>query len=356
MTTSTITTSTTTAVVAHGAGDLRVEQIPVREPGPGDTVVGVDYGGICGSDLHYWRHGAVGQSVLRAPMVLGHEVVGTVQRAAADGSGPAAGSAVAVHPASLVPCDVRYPPDRPNLSPGVRYLGSAATYPHTDGAFAASVVLPAGMLRALPPGLDLRAAALAEPAAVAWHGVAQADAIAGRRVLVTGCGPIGALVIAVARRAGAAEIVATDLHARPLEIARAVGATRVLSATDADAIAAVDADVVIESSGSPRGLASAIAGATRGGTVVMLGLLPAGDQPVAVASAITRELRLVGSFRFADEIDDVLHAMADGSLQVEPVVTHVFDAEDALPAFAVAADASTSGKVLLAFSDRAHSR
>jgi L-idonate 5-dehydrogenase len=341
--------TTTIAVVAHAANDLRVERIAVRSPEPGEAVVRVTYGGICGSDLHYWRHGAVGESILRAPMILGHEVVGTVERAAADGTGPAEGAPVAVHPATREHTDVRFPEDSPNLSPGVRYLGSAARFPHTEGAFAGEVVLPATMLRELPAGLDLRVAALAEPAGVAWHAVAQAGDLRGKRVLVVGSGPIGALAVAVASRAGAAEIVAVDLHDKPLEIATAVGATRTLEAADAAAIGAVDADVVIESSGNHRGLASAIAGATRGGTVVMVGLLPSGDQPVPIASAITRELRLVGSFRFNDEIDAVIAALADGSLVIDPIVTHVFPVDEALEAFAVATDASVSGKVLLAF-------
>ncbi|WP_416979708.1 zinc-binding dehydrogenase [Streptomyces sp. T028] len=350
------TPSTTTAVVAHGVDDVRVEQIAVRPPCPGEAVVAVAYGGICGSDLHYWRHGAVGESVLRAPMVLGHEVVGTVLRAAADGTGPAAGTHVTVHPARHEHSDVRFPDDRPNLSPGIRYLGSAARFPHTEGAFAAEVVLPATMLRALPAETDLRVAALAEPAAVAWHAVAHAGNLHGKRVLVVGCGPIGALAVAAARRAGAAEIVAVDLHGKPLDIASAVGATQTLRATDTEAIAAVDADVVIESSGNHRGLASAISGATRGGTVVMVGLLPNGDQPVPIAQAITRELRLVGSFRFNDEIDEVIAAISDGSLPIGPIVTHTFPVGDALEALAVASDASISGKVLLSFLDAAESR
>jgi L-idonate 5-dehydrogenase len=168
-------------------------------------------------------------------------------------------------------------------------------------------------------------------------------------VLVIGCGPIGALAVAVAKLFGAAEIVAVDLHDKPLEIATAVGATRTLKATDTKEIAAVDADVVIESSGNHRGLAAAITGATRGGTVVMVGLLPTGDQPVPIAPAITRELRLLGSFRFNTEIDEVITAIADGSLAIAPIVTHVFPIAQTLEAFAVAADASLSGKVLLAF-------
>ena len=186
-------TSTTTAVVAHGPDDVRVERIAVRRPESHEAVVAVAYGGICGSDLHYWRHGAVGESILRAPMVLGHEVVGTVARAAADGTGPTVGPRVAVHPATFESTGVRFPPDRPNLSPGVRYLGSAARFPHTEGAFAREVVLPAAMLRELPAGIDLRLAALAEPAAVAWHAVSQAGDLYGKRVLVIGSGPIGAL-------------------------------------------------------------------------------------------------------------------------------------------------------------------
>ncbi len=348
-----MTTATNTitgpGVVVHGVGDLRIEVIEHSAPQAHEAVVDIAYGGICGSDLHYWLHGAAGESILRAPLVLGHEVVGTVVQAAADGSGPAAGTNVAVHPASPGGTGVRYPADRPNLSPGCTYLGSAARVPHTQGAFSRFSVLPARMLRRLPDGLELRAAALAEPASVAWHAVAQAGDLTGKRVLVIGSGPIGSLIVAVVKRAGAAEIIAVDMHEAPLKIARAVGATDTILATDSEAIAAVEADVVLESSGNHRGLASALLGAMRGGRVVMVGLLPTGDQPVPISLAITRELQLVGSFRFNDEIDDVLAALADGSLYVDPVVTHEFPFTRALEAFDLAKDPTKSGKVLISF-------
>ncbi|MBP1134672.1 L-iditol 2-dehydrogenase/L-idonate 5-dehydrogenase [Arthrobacter sp. PvP023] len=337
------------AVVAHAAGDLRIDDVTLAAPAPDEAVVEVFYGGICGSDLHYWLHGAAGESILKAPLVLGHEISGTVVRAAADGTGPAAGTAVAVHPATPAPGAARYPADRPNLSPGCTYLGSAARYPHTDGAFSRYVNLPARMLRALPEGIDLRTAALIEPASVAWHAVSRAGDVAGKTALVIGSGPIGALAVAVLKWAGAGRIVAVDMHAKPLEIAAAVGADTVLAADDAEAIAAVEADVVIESSGNHHGLASAIQGATRGGTVVMVGLLPTGPQPVLISLAITRELELKGSFRFNDEIDDVIAALADGSLQIDPVITHEYPVEAALEAFGVARNSAESGKVLLSF-------
>jgi L-idonate 5-dehydrogenase len=143
--------------------------------------------------------------------------------------------------------------------------------------------------------------------------------------------------VAVLKRAGAAEIIAVDMFDRPLEIAAAAGATTTLKADDVEAIAAIEADVVIEASGNHRGLASAIRGAVRG------------EQPALISLAITRELELVGSFRFNDEIDEVLAALADGSLDLSAVITREFDVADALEAFGVAKNSAESGKVLLRF-------
>jgi len=328
-----------------------VENVPIAAPSWHEAVVEIAYGGICGSDLHYWSDGASGTSVLATPMLLGHEVVGVVRLAAADGSGPQVGTPVAIHPARPDAGDqgVRYPADSPNLSPAGTYLGSAAHLPHTDGAFVKYKATPTAMLRPLAASLPLRTAALIEPAAVAWHAVARAGEVVGKKVLVVGSGPIGSLVVAVLVRAGAAEIIAVDLHAEALAIAEQTGATRTLLASDTDAVDAVDADIVIESSGSRFGLASAIRAATRGGRVVLVGMPPPADQPVPVAQAIVKELSLVGSYRFNDEIDDVITALEDGSLRAGAIITHTFDVADALAAFEIARDPARSGKVLLRF-------
>jgi len=141
-------------LVAHAARDVRVEPVAVRTPGPDEAVVEVAYGGICGSDLHYWQHGAAGVSILREPMLLGHEIVGTVRRAATDGSGPTTGTPVAVHPARPHPGDgtQRYPADRPNISPAGTYLGSAAHHPHTQGGFARYLTIEPTCSVRCPPG------------------------------------------------------------------------------------------------------------------------------------------------------------------------------------------------------------
>lgn len=337
------------AVVAHGADDLRIEDLGEVSPRADEAVVMIAYGGVCGSDLHYWRHGAAGASILREPMVLGHEVSGIVGVAAADGTGPAIGTPVVVHP--LTPhgdASTPWPKDRPNLAPGSSYLGSAMHLPHTQGAFARRVALSTRMLHAVPDGLDLRTAALAEPAAVAWHGVQRAGDVHGRRVAVIGAGPIGQLVAAVAQRAGARTVTVTDLQTAPRAIAEARG-IRSIDAGDGDAIATLHADVVIESSGTVPGLAAAVSAAVRGGTVVMLGLQRAGEVPAPLATAITRELDLVGSFRFGAEFAEVVAALADGSLDVRGIISEVWPVADALEAFALAADPARTCKVLLDF-------
>jgi L-iditol 2-dehydrogenase/L-idonate 5-dehydrogenase len=336
------------ALVIHEAGDLRLDVIPEPVPAPDEAVIDVIYGGICGSDLHYWTHGAAGESVLRAPMVLGHEVVGVVRRAAADGSGPSEKTRVAVHPATPAKEVIRHPVDRPNISGG-GYLGSAARFPHRDGAFAHRVAMPTRMLRVLPDGVDLQEAALIEPASVAWHAVERIGDVTDLSALVVGCGPIGLLAIAVLRARGARHITAVDLHERPLRIARELGADVTLQQPDEADITAIDADVVIESSGSHRGLDTAIRGAARGGAVAMVGLLPSGPQPVQVALAIAKELDLLGSFRFNDEIDEVISALAAGTLRIAPVISHVKRWRSAEEAFALAADPTVSSKVLLQF-------
>jgi L-idonate 5-dehydrogenase len=197
--------------------------------------------------------------------------------------------------------------------------------------------------------LSLRDAALVEPASVAWHAVNRAGDVRNKRVLVVGCGPIGCLIVAVLKNHGAAEIIVVDTVDEPLRIATELGATRTLLATETAAIDAVDADVALESSGNYRGLASAMRGATRGGRIVLVGLQPLGEQPALISLIITRELEMVGSFRFVNEIDEVISALADGSLMVSSVVTHEFDVDDALEAFRVARDPAMSCKVLLRF-------
>ncbi|WP_030179269.1 L-idonate 5-dehydrogenase [Streptomyces sp. NRRL S-813] len=339
------------AVVIHGQGDLRVEDLPVPVPGPGQALVAVRYGGVCGSDLHYWRHGGVGDFRLKEPMVLGHEVVGTVVSYGPGATGPRPGTAVAVHPASPCGACPECAGGRRNICRDTRYLGSAARFPHVQGAFAARVTVPAEQLRPLPAGLAPRRAALAEPLSVALHALRRAGEVAGRHVLVTGAGPIGCLVVAAAKAAGAARVTVTDLLPRALRYASAVGADTVVRADDPDDDGwPPEVDVAVEASGVAAGLDTCLRLVRRGGVVVQLGMLPSGRSPFAGNLVVSREIELRGAFRFDTEFDEALRLLA-----VEPafdaLLSAVVPVGDAESAFVLAADRDRSCKVLLDFRD-----
>ncbi|WP_329314843.1 L-idonate 5-dehydrogenase [Streptomyces sp. NBC_01262] len=339
------------ACVVHKAGDLRVEAWDPGLPGPGEVLVAATLGGICDSDLHYYHRGSVGDFQVRQPMVLGHEVVGRISALGPGTDGPAAGTPVAVHPATPCGACPECARGERNVCGHARYLGSAARMPHVQGGFAQRLVVPADQVRALPPGLDPRRAVLAEPLSVALHAVRRAGEVAGRRVLVTGAGPIGALVVAALRHAGAAEVIVSDLLDAPLAVARRVGATATVRADRPDDPAWPDCvDIAIEASGSAPGLGTCLRRVRRGGTVVLLGLLPPGETGFMGNAVVTREITMRGAFRFDREFDDALSLLASG-LDVDPVISHTFPLTRAVEAFDLAGDRTRASKVLLDLDD-----
>ncbi|MEV0345907.1 L-idonate 5-dehydrogenase [Nonomuraea sp. NPDC050680] len=336
------------SAVVHGPGDLRIDERPDPEPGEGQVLLAMEWGGICGSDISYWKKGASGTAVLRHPLVLGHEVAGRIAGIGAGVSGLAVGQPVTVHPAELVG-DGRLPDrlaGRTNLYPEVRYFGSAAFDPHTDGGFSEYRVVRAAQIRPLPEGVDTERGALAEPLAVAMHAVRRAGDLRGRTVLVNGSGSIGSLVVAAAKHHGAATVIASDISTTSLAVARAMGADETVD-VGGDATLPQDVELVFEASGSPAALGSVLRATARGGTLVQVGSLPGTAVSAALGDLVTREITWIGSYRFADEIDEALRAMRDG-LDVSPIISHRFDLDRAAEALAIAADpASGSGKVML---------
>ncbi|MFE9722527.1 L-idonate 5-dehydrogenase [Streptomyces sp. NPDC005794] len=339
------------AVVVHGPGDLRVDERTRPEPGVGEVLLAMEWGGICGSDIAYWRKGASGTAALAHPLVLGHEVAGRIAALGPGVTGLGEGTPVTVHPAQLVGDGVL--PERiagrTNLYPHVRYFGSAAFTPHTDGGFSEYRTVRAEQIRPLPAGVGTEQGALAEPLAVALHAVGRVPDLRGRTVLVNGAGPIGSLVVAAARHRGAGTVIASDLSAPALAVARAMGAdeTRDLARGD---VLPQDMDVVFEASGAPAALGPVLRATARGGTLVQVGNLPGAAAPAVLGDLVTREITWIGSYRFVEEMDDALLALQEG-LDLTPLITHRFPLGRAAEALAVAADpAAGSSKVMLRLS------
>ena len=340
------------AIVAHAARDLRIEEREVPAPGPGDVLIRMERGGICGSDLHYYNHGGFGAVRLREPMVLGHEVAGRITDLGAGVTGLAPGDLVAISPSRPCFACAYCVAGQHNHCLNMRFYGSAMPFPHIQGAFREVIVADARQC-AKADGLTAGEAAMAEPLSVVLHAARRAGDLMGRQVLVTGCGPIGQLAVMVARAAGAARIVATDIAPFTLDLARRVGAdvTHDVRA-EPDALSAYTDlkgtfDVMFECSGVASALAAAIPALRPGAVVMQLGL--GGDMTLPVQAMTAKEIELRGSFRFHAEFFTAVALMQGGRLDVAPLITQTLPLADAVAAFDLASDRSRAVKVQIAF-------
>lgn len=331
------------AAVINGAHDLTVTELQDPVPGEGQILIRVSHVGICGSDLSYYSKGAIGAYQVREPLVPGHELSGTVVSDPRP-NGLAPGARVTLHPATP---GIELPglADRPNIWPESRYLGSAMTMPHQQGAMSALFAARAERIRVLPDELPLRRAALAEPLAVGLHAINLAGDLRGRRVLVSGAGPIGVL-LALACGIKGATVTVSDILPEAVDRALKLGVSAGL-VVGRDEVPQEAFDIVFEASGAAAALTVCMHALVRGGLMVQLGILPAGNQPVDVSVLTMRELRYLGSFRFNEELDEAIDMLA-AHPSLEGVVTHEFALDDVVEAFDCAADPVTSLKVLVA--------
>jgi L-idonate 5-dehydrogenase len=341
--------------VLHAARDLRLEERPLVPLGPDQVRLRFGAGGICGSDLHYYFEGRVGDFAVREPLILGHEVAGDVVEVGAEVARVRIGDRVAVNPSQ--PC-WRCPAcqaGRTNLCARMTFYGSAAVFPHVQGAFQEQLVCAEAQCHVVPRAIPHSTAAMAEPLAVCLHAVKRAGPLLGSHVLITGSGPIGALTCLAARAAGAAHITVTDIVAPPLEVARQVGADLTIDvAHEPERIEAAKADkgrvdVAIEASGSPRALLTCLECTRPGGRIVQLGMLPSGEIALPLTKITPKELELVGTFRFHEEFGEAVQALVSGRLDVSPVLSGTFAAGQRDAAFAAAADRQNHMKVQLVF-------
>lgn len=342
------------AVVIHAARDLRIDELATPDTGPHEVRVRVERGGICGSDLHYYQEGRIGTIVLEEPMVLGHEIAGIVEQVgpAVDNISP--GDRVAVSPSR--PCgSCRFCRMGQQIHClDMRFYGSAMRMPHVQGAFRESLVADARQCHVVPATLSAGEAAMAEPLAVCLHAAHRAGPLLGRRVLVTGSGPIGALCAMSVRRAGAAEIVATDVTDAPRDTMQRVGVDRFLNvAAEPDALAEYSKDkgafdVLLEASGNAQALVSAFPAVRPGGVVVQVGIGSPAVLPLSVI--VAKELELRGTFRFHEEFALAVTLLARRLVDVRPLISATMPFTEARAAFDLAGDRSRAMKVQLAFS------
>lgn len=341
----------------HGQNDLRVETVEEPVVGKGEVMVAIGAGGICGSDMHYFTDGGIGTIRVREPIIIGHEAAGTIIALGSGVTGLDIGDRVAINPSHpCLDCKFCKASDHQHCL-NMRFKGSAMFLPHEQGFFRDRLTIGAAQCYRVNDDVPMAEAALAEPLAVCRRALTRAIEIGGpldgKRVLVTGAGPIGALCTALARHFGAAEIVVTDLQDRALAVAEQVGATRTINTrTHPEGLQQYETDkgqfdLCFECSAAAPALRSAIACTRPFGTIVQVGVM--GDTAVPFNMLVSKEINLIGTHRFDSEFGEAVALINSRALTLAPIVTHSLPVDQATQAMAVALDRSQAVKVQLTF-------
>ncbi len=313
----------------HGIGDLRLAEEPMPQPAADETLLRVRAVGVCGSDLHWLAEGSIGDAQLTRPLILGHEFAGTTQ----------AGERVAVDPAiSCGACEMCLA-GNPNLCTHLRFAGHG----EQDGALREFMAWPTKCLHPLPDVLTFADGAMLEPLGVALHATDLGKLRAGMSVGVFGCGPIGLLVVQLARLSGAASVLATDRLPHRVDAAREAGAHHAFLARDGNEIDSIRSttqgrgvDVAFEVAGDQGAVEVAFSAAAPAGRVVLAGI-PADDRTSFVASVARRKgitIKMVR--RMKNTYPRAIQLVESGLIDVRSLVTQRFPLEKTAEAFALA--------------------
>jgi L-idonate 5-dehydrogenase len=344
----------TRACVLHAQEDVRIETVEVGAVGPRQVLVRIGAGGLCGSDIHYYWEGGIGTIRVSEPIIMGHEVAGTVEAVGSQVTRVSPGDRVALNPSR--PCG-KCKFCLEGLQQHcleMQYFGSAIRKPHTNGGFRDLLVAEDFQCEAVGDHVSIGEAACTEPFSVGLHAVNQAGSLLGKRVLVTGSGPIGALLIGAVRLAGAQEIVAVDLSDIPLKAAMAMGATSVINAgQEPDRLLAEYSadkgyfDVVFECTGVGAVLKQVFPVIRPRGTIVQVGV--SGGAEIPINALVGKEIKLVGTHRFHSEYAVAARLIRERRIDVSPVITATLPMERIAEAFSVVRDRSSQMKVILSF-------
>ena len=334
----------------HAKEDLRIETAPTPAVGPGEVLVQLGAGGICGSDIHYYFEGRNGSFVIREPLIPGHEASGVVAGIGQGVTRVKVGDKVAVSPSHACGrCDFCRQ-GREQLCTNMKFLGSASLFPHVQGMFQEYFVMGERQCYPATGDVSLGELAFAEPLAVALHGLARGPDLLGKSVLITGAGTIGCLMVMAARLGGAAKVTVSDVLDRPLAKAREVGADVTLRADrDGDELAKPQFDAAFEVSGNFAALKTCVAACRKGSRIVQVGTLPHEPLPFVVNELMVKELDLSGAFRWGIEFDWAVQYLQSRRVDVRPLLTGQFPLKDAVQAFELAKDKNRSTKVQVVF-------
>jgi D-xylulose reductase len=328
------------ALILHRVNELSIDDIEINEElGPDDVKIAVKTVGICGSDVHYYKHGKIGDFVVKEPMVLGHEASGVILETGSSVKGLKPGDRVCMEPG--IP-DLRSRATMLgmyNLDPDVRFWAT----PPIHGCLRETVIHPAMFTFKLPDNLGFDEGSLIEPMAIGLHAATKAGIKPGDTALVTGCGTIGLVTAMAALSAGCSRVVITDVVEEKLKLAEKYGIMTVHAGSESAAETINEltdgwgADVIFEATGNDRVIADIFTPLCPGGTVVLIGM-PVGPAPIDVVAAQTKEANIKSIFRYANMYPRAVALAGSGKLDLKPLVTDRFPFEESIKAFECASN------------------
>lgn len=326
------------AAVYYPDKGIQVDDRDIPELPADKLLIRVAAAGICGSDIHYYKDGHIGDWWIRQPHVLGHEFSGIVEKIGNDVEGFSIGDHVAIEP--IIPCENCHACDAGyyNLCVNLKFTGS----PHTDGAFQQYVITRPRFTHIIPDGMSLQQAALVEPTSIAVHAVRQSQMQKGDSVAIIGAGPIGLLTLAVARAQWAGDSFISDLDESRLDKAVQLGVTRAIHARDdvvqrvKDATDGAGVDIAFEAVGHHSTLEAGLNMVHPGGTLVVIGVSPEEHVSFNMMLAQSKEIKVIPIYLGRDAFPEALDLLASGEVNAEVIVTHTFSISDAKQAMETA--------------------
>ncbi|MCL2092576.1 MAG: NAD(P)-dependent alcohol dehydrogenase [Treponema sp.] len=317
--------------LARDIGKIDIVEQEIPQPGENEVLVKLEYVGVCGSDLHYYESGRIGDNYVKWPMVLGHECAGTIVETGSQVTGLAIGDRVALEPGKTCGRCQYCKTGRYNLCPEVIFFAT----PPIDGVFQEYVAHQAALCFKLPDHVSTLEGALIEPLAVGFHSALMGEAKLGQSALVSGSGCIGLVSMLALKALGVSKVYVSDVITKRLEKALALGATGVINVAEKDLVQGVQEahkgellDLAIDTSGVESAVAGAMALLKKGGTFVFVGYSSSGMMNFPLSLAMNKEISMKTIFRYRHIYPMAIDAVAQGKVDIKNIVTDVFDFKD----------------------------
>ena len=310
---------------------VEIQEVEAPKPKPDEVLIKIEYVGVCGSDLHYYEHGRIGDFLVETPFILGHEAAGTVVETGSGVKDLKVGDRVALEPGKTCGKCEFCKSGKYNLCKDVIFFAT----PPVDGVFQEYVAHEAGLCFKLPENVSTMEGALIEPLAVGLHAASQGGATLGQTAVVTGTGCIGLCSLLSLKAMGVSKIIVVDIMEKRLQKALELGADYVINGKDEDAVERImeltdgkGFDLGIETAGSQLTASQLIKAAKKGSTIVFVGYSASGEMTLPIGMALDKELNFKTVFRYRNIYPMAIEAVSKGQIKVKDIVTNYFELDD----------------------------